>query len=88
MGVLAAVLAHSGNVALDVARILGGVFERRGEQADDPLGLGDEMLLHRVHRLRRARSGGAAPESTAHAWASASMRHSSLAWEPSGVPSS
>src|ERR1051326_1927112 len=36
----------------------------------------------------RARSAGAAPERTAHAWASASIRHSSLSLDPSGAPSS
>jgi hypothetical protein len=37
---------------------------------------------------RWARAGSAAPEMTAQDWAMESMRHSSLAEAPSGVPSS
>src|SRR6185437_3204967 len=53
VGVLAAILAHTGRVALDVARILRiALIERRREQAREPVFAVDQLALVRRHRLR------------------------------------
>ena len=56
MGVLAAVLAHAGDIALDVAGIMRGIDEGRCEQAHDAVGFRDQLFLHRVHGLFRPRA--------------------------------
>ena len=76
-----------GEVAFDVTGVDAACVEGRREQTDDPRITQDEMLLTRGHR-RAARPVGATCDSTAQACASASIRHSSLAAEPRGVPSS
>src|SRR5882724_671548 len=64
MGVLTAVLAYAGRVALDVAGLQGGAIERGGEEQDQLLVSPDEVLLDRGHRARRARGlGGARDDS-------------------------
>ena len=88
MGVLAAILADAGRIALDVAGIERRLVERRREQQRQPI-----AAMHRAARRARAiacaaRAGSAAPEIAAQDCAMESMRHSSLAAEPSGVPSS
>ncbi len=55
--VLAAVLAHSRHVSLDVAWIVRVVGEGRREEPDELVALRDQVLLHRVHCLRRALRG-------------------------------
>ena len=54
MGVLAAVLAHAGHVALDVAGILRARVEGRREQQDQAVVRPHQMLLERPHRRARA----------------------------------
>ena len=54
MRVLAAVLAHAGDVALDVAGVLRHVVERRREQRDEAVFSANELLLDRVERGRGA----------------------------------
>jgi hypothetical protein len=87
MGVLAAVLAHAGDVALDVAGLQIGFVEGRVEQLDDLLVAPHQALVDRRHRLAGAHRI-AAPEMTAQLWLIESIWHSSLLDEPSGVPSS
>src|SRR5258708_3736371 len=50
MGVLCTVLAHAGQIALDVARVVLGVIERRREEKNHSLVLPYQMVVHRVHR--------------------------------------
>src|SRR5207245_3459274 len=52
--VLAAILAHAGHVALDVARVVRGAVEGRREQADEPRALVHQLALDGVDRLRGA----------------------------------
>src|SRR6185312_10501567 len=59
--VLAAVLAHAGRIALDVAGVLLVVLvERRREQAREPMFAIHQLALVRGHRLRRVRGIGGA----------------------------
>ena len=88
VGVLAAVLADAGQVALDVAGIERLVVERRGEQEDQPPVAIDQMFVDGLQRLGEPATVRPAPESTAHDWAIESIRQASFCAEPSGVPSS
>ena len=59
--VLAAVLAHAGEVALDIAGLEGGLVERRGEQRDHARISPHELRSHSVHGalgVRRRRRAG------------------------------
>ncbi len=60
VGVLAAVLAHAGQVALDVAGIERRVVERRREEQDQPVAAAHQELVDRRHGARRARRVGGA----------------------------
>jgi hypothetical protein len=51
VGVLAAVLAHAGNVAFDVAGIERRFVEGRIEQLNQPGVAADQALIHGFHRL-------------------------------------
>ena len=82
VGVLAAVLPHPGDIALDITGIMRGVFERRRQQADQALLFRRSGWRSTASNAVSARAGGAAWEITAQACASASIRHSSLAEEP------
>ncbi len=53
--VLRAVLAYTGQVALDVAGVVRHVIERRREQHDQPRVVAHELVLERAHRLLLAR---------------------------------
>src|SRR3546814_3576607 len=54
VGVLAAVLAHAGHVAADVAGILRGLVERRVQQLHQAGVAPHQVLVERVHRLPRS----------------------------------
>src|SRR5688572_31080770 len=62
VGVLAAVLADAGRVALDVARIEPGEVEGRGEEKREAVIGADEVRLHRGHGALGARRVGGAGE--------------------------
>ncbi len=85
--VLPAVLADAGRVPPDVAGIDVGSVERRGEQQHEAVAAADEYSSTAAI-ARAARERFAAPDRTLHDWAIESIRHSALAAEPSGVPSS
>ena len=61
MSVLAAILAHAGDVALDVARVEVRLVKRRIEKLDEPVVAADEAAIEALHRLHhalvRARTG-------------------------------
>ena len=87
--VLAAVLAHAGHVAVDVA----GIEVRACRTADRAAGSArasrrTRRSSTRVHRLRARARGSPAPESTDQLCEIESIWHSALRAEPSGVPSS
>ena len=66
--VLAAVLAHAGHVAADVARVRPALVERRIEQLDQPVLAPHQARIQRVHRRRArvpARRRPTAPTSSA-----------------------
>ena len=76
VGVLAAVLADTSHVTLDVTGIPGRI-DKRGRQEFDEAGIFDDQApSSRAASAWSARSGGATSESTAQAWARASIRHS------------
>jgi hypothetical protein len=52
VGVLGAVLPHTGEVSLDVPRIGGRLIEGRREEDDEPVGLADQVLFHGAHGPR------------------------------------
>ena len=84
VGVLAAVLSHAGNVALDVSGVERGRVERRIEKLDQAARR-DEPAADRPSPSRCASAPDlAAPESTAQLCAMESIWHSSLLAEPSG----
>ena len=85
--VLAAVLADTGHVALDVTGILRHAVEGRREQQHDLRVASHQVGPHRLHRARGAARVGILAK-TAHDCVSESMRHSSFCADPSGVPSS
>ena len=87
MGILAAVLADAGRIALDVAGIV-AVRSNGGVNSNARPSSPRISSRSTAAIARRARSGSAAPDMTAQDWAIESIRHSSLAAEPSGVPSS
>jgi hypothetical protein len=82
-----AVFPDPGRIALDITGVERRPVERRRKEQHEP-----SSRLTRCSstaaRALAARSGSAAPEITAHDCAIESIRHSSLAAEPSGVPSS
>jgi hypothetical protein len=87
VGVLAAVLAHAGDVALDVAGLQRGLVEGRVQELDQAGVAAHQMGVQRIHGLTRALGLGG-PDSTDQLWAMESIRHSGLVDDPSGVPSS
>ena len=50
VGILAAVFAHAGDVAFDVAGILGRLVEGRIEQLDECMVATNEPSVERIHR--------------------------------------
>ena len=86
MRVLPAVFADARHVALDVARIVRR-FGRTAASSKRIMPASSSTSRSSTACIASsARSGGATPESTAHAWASASIWHSSLVAEPIGWP--
>ena len=89
MRVLAAVLAHAGDVALDVAGVALGMRSNGGvSSAISPSSRRTSFSSTRVERGRGPVGVAQRREIVAHACAIASMRHSSASRVPSGVPSS
>ena len=86
--VLAAVLPHARDVALDVARLQVGLVERRIEELDKPGVAADEAVVDGIHRGRASEAGSPAPESTDQLCGIESIWHSGFVAEPSGLPSS
>ena len=74
-------------IGFHVARLLRRFLERRREQQRQRR-LASQQMRSSDSMARAARAGLAAPEITLQDCAMASMRHSSLPAEPSGVPSS
>ena len=87
MGVLSAVLPNAGRIALDVAGV-SDVLSNGGANSSASLSCGRISSRSTAAIACSARADAAAPESTPQDWAMASIRHSSFAAEPSGVPSS
>jgi hypothetical protein len=65
MGVLAAVFPHTGDIALDIARVVRRLVERWREETNEPVGLRHEIALDRVQGLHsplgRCRTGDHRP---------------------------
>ena len=49
--VLRAIFAHTGQITLDVPRVVRAFIERRREQHDEPRIFTHQLSVHRAHRL-------------------------------------
>ena len=89
VGVLAAVLAHARPDRPGCTRDRDRPSSKGGAQeTHEPVLGAHQLLLRRAHRAAARAPRSPTPAMTAHDCAIASMRHSSLSCEPSGVPSS